>query len=70
VTTFTSTVPAENAGEVAVICVALLTVKLVAPTPPNLTAVAPVKSVPVMMTLVEPAVVPEVGVSDVTARHS
>ena len=45
---------------------ALTTVKLVAETPPNLTSVAPVKLVPVMVTLVPPAVGPEFGLTLVT----
>ena len=49
VVTVTSTVPVPG-REVAVIEVALLTVKLVAAVAPNLTAVAPVKPVPVMVT--------------------
>ena len=44
--------------DVAVIEVAELTVKLVAVVPPNVTAVAPVKSVPVIVTTVPPAVGP------------
>ena len=51
--TVTSTVPIP-AGEVAVIWVALLTVKEAAALPPKLTAVAPEKLVPVMVTLVPP----------------
>ncbi|MNL11978.1 hypothetical protein D3C87_1328370 [compost metagenome] len=47
---------------VAVIRVALFTVNDVADTPPNVTAVAPVKSAPVMATLVPPAVGPLPGV--------
>src|SRR6202021_1098805 len=47
VVTLTSTVPVP-AGEVAVIWVAEVTVKLVAAVAPNVTAVAPVKLVPVM----------------------
>ena len=58
VVTVTSTVPAP-AGEVAVIEVAELTVKLVALVAPNLTAVAPVKPVPVIVTDVPPAVGPD-----------
>ena len=54
------------AGEVAVIEVALLTVKVVAAVAPNFTAVAPVKLVPVMVTEVPPAVGPEVGLTPVT----
>ena len=61
VVTVMSTVPAEPAGAVAVIWVALLTVTLVALVVPNLTAVAPVKLVPVIVTLVPPAVGPATG---------
>jgi len=50
-----STVPALPVGVVAVIDVALFTVKLVAFVAPNFTAVAPVKFVPVIATLVPPA---------------
>ena len=46
--------------------VGLTTVKLVAGTPPNVTAVAPVRLVPVIVTRVPPRVVPLVGPSDVT----
>ena len=65
VVTVTSTVPLP-AGDVAVIDVAELTVKLVALTAPNFTAVAPVRVVPVMVTNVPPAVGPDVGETDVT----
>ena len=57
VTTVTSTVPLP-AGAVAVICVALFTVNLLALVAPNLTAVAPVKFVPVMTTEVPPVAGP------------
>jgi hypothetical protein len=60
-----STVPAP-AGEVAVIWVALVTVKELAAVPPNLTAVAPEKLVPVMVTLVPPDGGPVLGVTLVT----
>jgi hypothetical protein len=50
-------------GTVAVICVAELTVKLVAATLLKLTAVAPVKPVPVIVTTVPTG--PDVGVKDV-----
>ena len=53
VVTVTSTVPTP-AGEVAVIWVALSTVKEPAALLPNLTAVAPEKLVPVMVTLLPP----------------
>ena len=66
VVTRTSTVAADSAGEVAVMEVALFTVKLVAATVPNLTALAPVKLVPVMVTAVPPAVLPELGLTPVT----
>ena len=49
------------AGATAVIWVAELTVKLVAAVPPNVTAVVPVRFVPVMVTLVPPAAGPDVG---------
>ena len=58
--------PAAAAGETAVILVEDTTVKLVAfPAPPKLTFVAPVKPVPLMVTVVPPAVVPEVGEMEV-----
>jgi len=66
VVTVTLTVPALSAGEVAVIDVAELTVKLVAAVLPKSTTVAPVKFVPVIVTLVPPWVVPEVGEIPVT----
>ena len=66
VVTRTLTVPAVPAGAVAVIEVALLTVKLVAAVTPKVTPVAPVKSVPVSVTTVPPAVLPELGVTAVT----
>jgi hypothetical protein len=46
--------------------VALTTFTLVAAVPPIVTPVAPVKLVPVIVTLVPPAVLPEVGEMDVT----
>ena len=61
----TSTVPVP-AGAVAVICVALLTVKPVAAVAPKVTAVAPERLVPVMTTEVPPAVGPAVGETEVT----
>ena len=65
VVTVTSTVLLP-AGDVAVIDVAELTVKLVALLAPNFTAVAPVNTVPVMVTDVPPAPGPDVGEIDVT----
>ena len=61
VVTVTSTVPALPAGDTAVICVALFTVKLVAAVAPNFTAVAPLRFVPVIVTLVPPASGPALG---------
>ena len=60
VVTLTVTAPVP-AGETAVIDVAELTVKLAAAVPPNVTAVAPVNPVPVIVTLVPPVAGPEVG---------
>ena len=55
-------VPAGTvAGVVAVIDVALFTVMPVAGWPPKVTAVAPVKALPVIVTVVPPSVVPELG---------
>jgi hypothetical protein len=65
VVTVTSTVPALAAGEVADIEVALVTVK-VAAVAPKLTALTPVKLVPVMVTGVPPAVGPDIGLTPVT----
>src|SRR5581483_1924150 len=62
----TSTVPAETAGLVAVTWVALLTVKLEAACVPKLTAVAPVRFVPVMVTVVPPPSGPEAGLTALT----
>ena len=65
VVTPTWTVPVP-AGAVAVICVAEFTVKPVAGVPPKLTAVAPMRLVPVMVTLVPPVAGPVVGETAVT----
>jgi hypothetical protein len=61
----TSTLPALPTGDVVEILVELVTVN-VAALAPNDTAVAPVKAVPVMVTGVPPAVVPELGVRALT----
>src|SRR5208283_830056 len=66
VVTVTSTVPAEPAGETAVIWVVEVTVKLDAAVVPNITAVAPVNPVPVIVTVVPPATGPAAGVIPVT----
>ena len=67
VVTVTWTMPTSPAGEVAVIEATLTKVKLVAGVPPNDTLVAPVKLVPVIVTVVPPAVGPEVGLIKETA---
>ena len=59
--TVTSTVPAAPAGAVAVIDVEVTTVNDVAAVAPNLTAVTPVKSAPVIVTLVPPVTGPVAG---------
>ena len=61
VVTVTLTTPAALAGEVTVILVAEFTVKAVVPVVPNVTAVAPVNHVPVIVTRVPPDVVPFAG---------
>ena len=59
--TATVTAPAAPDGVTAVIVVAFTTVKLPAATPPNVTPVVPVKSAPVMVTVVPPASPPDTG---------
>ena len=66
VVTVTFTVPAAPAGAVAVIEVEETTVTPVAAFAPKLTAVAPVKFVPVMVTLVPVVVGPAAGLTAVT----
>ena len=65
VVTLTSTVPVP-ACDVAVIDVAEFNVKLAAAVAPNVTAVTPVKLVPVIATVVPPATGPDVGEIEVT----
>src|SRR5262249_38479682 len=60
VVTRTSTGPGVLAGLVTVNCVEELMVMVLAATPPKATLTRPVKLVPVMTTLVPPAVVPDV----------
>ncbi len=64
--TLTSTVPTAPAGEVAVMEVAELTVKVEAATEPKRTALTVERLVPVMLTEVPPAVEPELGLTLVT----
>jgi hypothetical protein len=59
--TVTTTVPADSAGEVAVIEVDELKVTAVAATEPNFTVAPDAKPVPVMVTAVPPEVDPDVG---------
>jgi hypothetical protein len=66
----TSTVPAASAGEIAVMDVGLVTVKLVAATEPNRTPVIPVRFVPVMMTDVAPLDGPLVTERPLTAGEA
>ena len=62
VVTITPTAPAvARAGVIQVIVVLSTSVREVAATPPNVTEVAPVKDVPVIVTLVPPAVLPDDG---------
>ncbi len=61
-----SVTPAACGGETATMLVAELALKLVAGVPANVTAVAPVKFVPVIVTVVPPLVLPEVGLTAVT----
>ena len=64
--TVTSTTCGALAGAVAVIVVSLVTVKLNTGVTPNITAVAPVKLEPVMVSIVPPTVGPDVGLALVT----
>ena len=62
VVTIMSTAPAVvRAGVIQVIVVLFTTLREVADNPPNVTKVAPVKDVPVIVTLVPPAVLPVNG---------
>jgi hypothetical protein len=66
VVTLTSTVPTARAGEVIVRVLSLVTCRLVPGVTPNLTAVAPVNPVPVIVTAVPPATGPLAGEIRVT----
>jgi hypothetical protein len=66
VATVTSTVPADPAGDTAVIDDALTTVYEVAAVVPNITLLAPINPVPVIVTDVPPAVLPVDGEIAVT----
>jgi hypothetical protein len=62
-----STVPAAPAGATAAIFDPLFTTYEVAAVPPNVTDVAPEKPLPLIVTLVPPAVGPETGLMLVIA---
>ena len=66
VVTVMSTAPSACGGAMAVIEVTEFTVNDDAAVPPNETAVAPVKFVPVIVTLVPPAVEPADGLTPLT----
>jgi hypothetical protein len=66
VVTVTFTVPGDPAGDVTVMEVGETTVSAVPGVLPKLAAVAPVKLVPVSVTAVPPAVVPDTGETAVT----
>ncbi len=66
IVTITLTVPAVPADVVHVIEVSVVTEKLAAAEVPKVTLVAPVNPVPVIITDVPPAVVPEFGDTDDT----
>ena len=57
----TSPAPAVRSRVIQVIVVLFTTLREVADNPPNVTKVAPVKDVPVSVTLVPPAVLPDDG---------
>ena len=62
VLTITSTAPSVRlTGVLQVIVVGLNTETLVAAIPPNVTEVAPVKAIPVILTPVPPVLVPNAG---------
>ena len=66
VVTSTLAVPKLPAGLVAVMVVAFTTVTAVAAVPLNVTAVVPMKPLPVMVTACPPASEPDDGLMDVT----
>ena len=70
VVTVTSTAPADPAGATALIEVAEVAEYVVAAVAPKLTALAPVKLVPVMTTVVPPANGPAMGLKAVTVGAS
>src|ERR1700722_1739324 len=67
VVTVTSTVAVDSAGLTAVISVEETSTTLVAPVDPKSTSAGEVKLLPVIVTVLPPAVDPEVGLTVVTA---
>ncbi len=63
--TIMPTAPVLRVGVIQVIVVLFTTLREVADNPPNVTNVAPVKDVPVIVTLVPPVVLPNNGVMPV-----
>ena len=61
VVTIMPTAPILRAGVIHVIVVLFTTLIFVAAIPPNVTDVAPIKDVPVIVTLVPPSVLPDDG---------
>jgi len=61
VVTIMPAAPALRAGVIQVIVVLFTTLKVVADNPPNVTKVAPVKFLPVIVTFVPPAMPPDDG---------
>ena len=61
VVTIMPTAPALRAGVIQVIVVLFTTLIVVADNTPNVTDVAPVKFVPVIVTLVPPSILPDDG---------
>jgi hypothetical protein len=66
VVTVIFTVPADSAGDIAVMDVDESTITVPAATPPNITVAPDVKPVPVMATDVPPLVEPVVGDMELT----
>ena len=61
VVTIMPTAPILRAGVIQVIVVLFTTLIVVAAIPPNVTDVAPIKDVPVIVTLVPPVLIPDDG---------
>ena len=61
VVTIMPTAPTLRAGVIQVIVLLFTTLREVADNPPNVTNVAPVKFVPVIVTLVPPSILPDDG---------